>query len=123
MDCRFVAARAAQSVLHSTPAAARPPRFDQVSQQPAPQERTRHVNRIHKLLEETNIKLSSVFADLMCKTGRAILRALADGEERPAVLADLALLRAPHKRNALVPALQGCMRAHHRFAARRNCWA
>jgi len=32
------------------------------------QERTRHVNRVHKLLEETNIKLSSVFADLMCKT-------------------------------------------------------
>jgi transposase len=79
------------------------------------QERTRHVNRIHKLLEETNIKLSSVFADLMCKTGRAILRALADGEEQPEVLADLALVRAPHKRNALVPALQGCMRAHHRF--------
>lgn len=79
------------------------------------QERTRHVNRIHKLLEETNIKLSSVFADLMCKTGRAILAALAAGEERPEVLADLALVRAPHKRNALVPALQGCMRAHHRF--------
>ncbi len=31
------------------------------------------------------------------------------------MLADLALLRAPHKRDALVPALQGCMRAHHRF--------
>lgn len=51
----------------------------------------------------------------MGKTGRAIVRALAEGEERPAALADLALLRAPHKRNALVPALQGCMRAHHRF--------
>ena len=47
------------------------------------QERTRHVNRIHKLLEETNSKLSSVFAELMCKTGRAILRALAEGEEQP----------------------------------------
>ena len=82
------------------------------------QERTRHVNRIHKLLEETNIKLSSVFADLMCKTGRAILAALAEGEERPEVLADLALQRAPHKRKALVPALQGCMRAHHRFLLR-----
>lgn len=79
------------------------------------QERTRHVNRVHKLLEETNIKLSSIFADLMCKTGRVILHALADGEGKPEVLADLALLRAPQKRNALVPALQGCMRAHHRF--------
>ncbi len=79
------------------------------------QERTRHVNRIHKLLEETNLKLSSVFGDLMCKTGRAILHELAAGEANPEVLADLALLRAPHKRDALVPALQGCMRAHHRF--------
>src|SRR2546421_4840439 len=79
------------------------------------QERTRHVNRIHKLLEETNLKLSSVFGDLMCKTGRAILHELAAGGANPEVLADLALLRAPHKRDALVPALQGCMRAHHRF--------
>ncbi len=66
-------------------------------------------------MEETNIKLSSVFADVMCQTGRAILRALADGEKQPEVLADLALLRAAHKREALVPALQGCMRRHHRF--------
>jgi transposase len=79
------------------------------------QERTRHVNRVHKLLEETNIKLSSVFADLLCKTGRAILHELAAGEANPEVLANLALLRAPEKRDALVPALQGCMRAHHRF--------
>jgi transposase len=79
------------------------------------QERTQHVNRIHKLLEETNIKLSSIFGDLMCKTGRVILQALAAGETNPEVLADLTLLRAPQKREALVPALQGCMRAHHRF--------
>jgi transposase len=78
-------------------------------------ERTQHVNRVHKLLEETNIKLSSIFGDMMCKTGRAILSALARGEENPEVLADLALRWAPHKRDALVPALQGCMRAHHRF--------
>jgi hypothetical protein len=58
-------------------------------------------------LEETNIKLSSIFADLMCKTGRAILDALAEGEENPEVLADLALRWAPHKRDALVPALPG----------------
>jgi transposase len=79
------------------------------------QERTRHVNRVHKLLEETNIKLSSIFADLLCKTGRCILHALARGEANPEVLADLALQWASEKRDALVPALQGCMRAHHRF--------
>src|SRR5437899_4517118 len=34
------------------------------------QERTRLVNRLHKLLDEANLKLSSVLADLLCKTGR-----------------------------------------------------
>ncbi len=82
------------------------------------QERTRHINRIHKLLEETNIKLSSIFADLMCKTGRDILQALAGGETNPDRLADLALVRVAHKRDVLVPALQGCLRAHHRFPTR-----
>jgi transposase len=79
------------------------------------QERTRPVNRVHKLLEETNLKLSSVFADVMCKTGRATLHVLAQGEIRSEVLSDLALLRAPGKRDALVPALQGCLRPRHRF--------
>lgn len=79
------------------------------------QERTQHVNRVHKLLEEANIKLSSIFADLMCKTGRAILESLASGEKNAEVLADLALRWAPHKRDALVPALTGCMRSHHCF--------
>jgi len=51
----------------------------------------------------------------MCKTGRDMLRALARGEDRPEGLADLALVRAPHQRDALVPALHGCMRLHHRF--------
>src|SRR5438876_2223825 len=32
------------------------------------QERTRLVNRLHKLLEEANLKLSSVLADMLCKT-------------------------------------------------------
>jgi transposase len=51
----------------------------------------------------------------MCKTVRAILHALAQGKSRPEVLADLALLRVPGKRDTLVPALQGCLRPHHRF--------
>jgi transposase len=38
------------------------------------QERTRHVNRVHKLLEETNIKLSSVFADMTCYSACACPR-------------------------------------------------
>ena len=45
------------------------------------QERARLVNRIHKLLEEANIKLASVLSDVMGVEGLAILQALAQGEE------------------------------------------
>ena len=53
-------------------------------------ERTRLVNRLHKTLEDTNLKLSSVLTDIMGQTGQHILLAILRGEEDPAVLADLA---------------------------------
>lgn len=64
-------------------------------------ERTRLVNRLHKTLEDTHLKLSSVLTDIMGQTGRHILGAILRGEEDPAVLADLALRRAASKRDAL----------------------
>jgi transposase len=57
-------------------------------------ERTRLVNRLHKPLQETKLKLSSVLTDLMGQTGQHILGALLRGEEDPTALADLALRRA-----------------------------
>jgi hypothetical protein len=39
------------------------------------------VNRLHKVLEEANIKLASVATDVMGVSGRAILRALLAGAE------------------------------------------
>ncbi len=64
-------------------------------------ERTRLVNRLHKTLEETNLKLSSVLTDIMGQTGQHILGAILRGEEDPTTLADLALRRAASKRDAL----------------------
>jgi transposase len=78
-------------------------------------ERTRLVNRLHKTLEDTNLKLSSVLTDIMGKTGQQILFALLRGEEDPAVLADLALGRAMSKRDALTRALRGHISDHHRL--------
>jgi transposase len=78
-------------------------------------ERTRLVNRLHKTLEDTNLKLSSVLTDIMGKTGQQILFALLRGEEDPAVLADLALGRAMSKRDALTQALRGHISDHHRL--------
>jgi hypothetical protein len=47
------------------------------------QERSQFVNRIHKLLQEGGIKLTSVLSDVRGVSGRAILEALATGESDP----------------------------------------
>jgi len=52
------------------------------------QERTREVNRIHKVLEGANLKLSSVATDVLGVSGRAILGSLIQGEEDPSTLAN-----------------------------------
>jgi transposase len=77
------------------------------------------VNRIHKVLEDANLKLSTVASDIMGVSGRAMLQALVDGETDPARLADLAQRGLRRKRAALVEALYGRVTAHHRFLLRR----
>ena len=52
------------------------------------EENGRTVNRIHKLLEDTNIKLASVATDILGASGRAMLQALIDGQEDPVKLAE-----------------------------------
>ena len=82
------------------------------------QERTRLINRVHKVLEDANLKLSSVLTDIMGQTGQHILAAIIRGEEDPTVLADMALRRAASKRDALVLALCGRVSEHHRLLLR-----
>jgi transposase len=77
------------------------------------------VNRIHKVLEDANLKLSSVASDIMGVSGRAILQALVDGETDPQRLADLARRRLRLKRAALAEALYGRVTDHHRFLLHR----
>lgn len=78
-------------------------------------EQTRVKNRIHKTLEDTNIKLDCVASDLLGVSGRAILEALCNGTSDARLLADLARGRLRAKREALELALQGHVREHHRF--------
>jgi transposase len=54
------------------------------------QEQARFTNRTQKVLEDVNIKLSSVATDLQRVTAQAILRALVGGQEDPKALAELA---------------------------------
>jgi transposase len=70
-------------------------------------ERARLVNRIQKVLEDTNIKLASVVTDITGVTARAILRALTAGQTDPHLLASLARGRLCRKKEQLEEALQG----------------
>ncbi len=78
-------------------------------------ERTRIANRVHKLLEDANIKLGSVASDILGKSGRLMLEALRDGEHDPDRLADLALGKLKKKIPELRQALQGHFTEHHAF--------
>jgi transposase len=72
-------------------------------------------NRIHKVLEDANIKLSSVASDVLGVSGRAMIRAIIAGQEDPEQLAELAKRQLRGKIPELKPALQGRVTEHHRF--------
>ena len=75
-------------------------------------------NRVQKLLETASIKLASVASDVFGLSGRAMLRALVDGETDATVLAQLAKGTLRRKIPALVEALEGNFEAQHRFLLR-----
>ena len=78
-------------------------------------ERTRHVQRIHKTLEDANIKLDAELSDVLGKSGRAILNALVAGETDPVRLAALAYPNVKSPQAQLREALRGRLTSHHRF--------
>ena len=79
------------------------------------EERSRAANRIQKLLEGANIKLASVATDVLRVSGRAMLKAMSQGQEDPEALAELARGRLREKRDELEKALRGLMGPHQRF--------
>jgi transposase len=83
------------------------------------EERAQEVQRLQKVLEGANIKLSDVASDIMGLSGRAMLRALIEGEENPDALAGLALGKLKKKRGQLEEALWGSVGAHQRYMIRR----
>jgi transposase len=71
------------------------------------EERQREANRLHKILEDTGIKLDCVASDILGASGRAMLNALVAGTTDPTVLADLARGKLRAKIPALQEALEG----------------
>jgi transposase len=76
-------------------------------------ERQREANRLHKILEDTGIKLDCVASDILGASGRAMLDALVSGTTDPGVLAELAKGKLRKKIPALKEALVGRFDAQH----------
>ncbi len=82
------------------------------------QAQNRVANRIQKLLEQANIKLSSVVSNVLGVSGQQMIEAIIAGQDNPEQLADLARRRLRGKIPELQLALEGRVRDHHRFLLR-----
>ncbi len=80
--------------------------------------RATEANRIQKVLEGANVKLSSVITDILGVTGQRILAALAAGETDPVALAQLADGRIRASQETLVAALRGVVQRHQQLMLR-----
>jgi len=80
--------------------------------------RTAEKNRVEKLLEDAQIKLSAVVSDIFGVSGREMLAALIAGERDPKVLAQLARARMRAKISVLEEAFVGHFTDHHAFLLR-----
>jgi transposase len=78
-------------------------------------ERSAHVQRIEKILEDANLKLGVVLSDLTGKSGRAVLQAIVSGQIDPEQLLACVSLRVKASRAEVLEALRGHISAHHRF--------
>jgi transposase len=82
------------------------------------EERAREVQRLHKVLEDAGVKLSSVASSVLTKSGREMIDALVAGQRDPAALAEMAKGRMRAKIPELTDALAGRFNAHHALLCR-----
>jgi transposase len=80
--------------------------------------RTAEKNRVEKLLEDAQIKLSVVASDIFGVSGREMMAALLAGEHNPKALAQLARTRMRAKIGLLEEAFVGRFTNHHAFLLR-----
>jgi transposase len=78
-------------------------------------ERTRVVNRIHKVLEDANIQLGAVASDILGVSGREMIEALIEGEQDTEKMAQMARRQLRGKIPQLRLALEGTLNEHHQF--------
>jgi transposase len=89
---------------------------------------TAEKNRVEKLLEDAQIKLSVVASNIFGVSGRTMLAALINGERNPKTLAQMARGRMRVKISSLEEAFTGHFTGHHAFLltlmlTRIDAWA
>ena len=81
-------------------------------------ERSSHIQRLQKTLEDANVKLDSVISEIIGLSGRRMIEALIAGETDPEALAALAHRRIKATPDELEAALRGRVTRRHRFLLR-----
>jgi len=76
---------------------------------------TAEKNRLQKIMEDANIKISSVLSKTFSVSGTNMIQALIKGDSSPEQIADLARCRLRSKIPDLIKALRGHVTDHHRF--------
>jgi len=76
---------------------------------------TAEKQRVEKVLEDANIKLSSIASDTFGASGKRIIEELIKGKLRAEEMAELSKGRLRQKREDLKEALVGQVREHHKF--------
>ena len=79
------------------------------------QQRSSELNRIHKFLEDANIKLSSVVTDINGVSAQDIIHHLIRNDMTPKEMSKLAKGRLRNKISELEKSLEGLITDHHRF--------
>ncbi len=75
-----------------------------------------HIRMMHKALEQMNIKLQHVIADITGKSGQAIIKAIIDGERNAQILSTYCDGRIKaDKKEAIIKSLEGVWKEEHVF--------
>jgi transposase len=78
-----------------------------------------HTQHVQKALEQMNVKLTEVVADITGLTGTAIIKAILEGERDPTRLAALRNPRCKNDAATVARALEGTWRPEHLFVLRQ----
>jgi len=72
-------------------------------------------NRVQKVLEDANVKISSVVSDTFGVSASRMIEAILAGDLNPEAISDLAVGKLKGKKEELKKALVGNFQEHHRF--------